>query len=175
MTYMDSDILGILLALLTFVVPVISSVMEKKKKKGRGEQTPQQEHHEIVQDEIQQEERDSRVQEMEELFNELLGLNGQEPREQQELHEEEMTIDEQVEMEQVAQQPSVNFTAVEPVEEPMIEEEGIPQTTIVQEPVNQAYESAGDGEKVHFRERLKNDPKAAIVFAEILKPKYKEN
>ena len=44
MVHLDSDLLGILLALLTFIVPVITSFKEAKKKKARQQQ-------EAVQDE----------------------------------------------------------------------------------------------------------------------------
>ena len=67
MVHLDSDLLGILLALLTFVVPVITSFKEAKKKKARQQQ-------EIEPDEHVAEESDD----LEEMFNVLLGKQKEE-------------------------------------------------------------------------------------------------
>ena len=67
MVHLDSDLLGILLALLTFIVPVITSIKESKKKKARQQQ-------EIVPDEHIAEESDD----LEEMFNVLLGKQKEE-------------------------------------------------------------------------------------------------
>ena len=166
----DSDILGILLALLTFVVPVISSIMEKKRKdKRRGAmQQPeqQQEHEEFVQEEAEP----SGAQEIEDLFNELLGLKGE--SQVQEMEEENLVAEvEFEEFQQEEPQPQV------PVE-PLLEEKVEPVTVNV-EPVQQTLfqeDDNGCGEKREsLKERFRKNPKDAVIFAEILNPQFKEN
>lgn len=158
----DSDILGILLALLTFVVPVISSIMEKKRKNRRSSTMQQEYHEEQIQEEFVQEEESepSRAQEIEELFNELLGLREQ-PQEQ-EIGEEEQQV------EQVPEVP----------EEPLFEEKVEPVTMSIepaQQTIFQEDENACGEKRESLKERFRNNPKDAVIFAEILKPKFKEN
>lgn len=166
----DSDILGILLALLTFVVPVISSIMEKKRKdKRRGAmQQPeqQQEHEEFVQEEAEP----SGAQEIEDLFNELLGLKGE--SQVQEMEEENLV--EELEFEEFQQEEPQLQVPVEPLFEEKVE-----PVTVNVEPVQQTLfqeDENGCGEKREsLKERLRKNPKDAVIFAEILNPKFKEN
>lgn len=166
----DSDILGILLALLTFVVPVISSIMEKKRKEKRKGAMQQPEQQQVHEEFVQEEAEPSGAQEIEDLFNELLGLKGE--SQVQEMEEENLV--EELEFEEFQQeepQPQV------PVE-PLFKEKVVPVTVNV-EPVQQTLyqeDENGCGEKREsLKERLRKNPKDAVIFAEILNPKFKEN
>ena len=85
---LDSDLLGLLIALLTFFVPVLTSIMEKRKKK-RKESVQEQDERDFLPDEsshnlhkhapqVEEEElRTTAANELEELFNDILGINVQ--------------------------------------------------------------------------------------------------
>ncbi len=168
----DSDILGILLALLTFVVPVISSIMEKKRKNKRNAAMRQPEQQEQVYEEFVQdgETEPDRAQEIEELFNELLGLK-EEPQVQE---MEEESLMEKLQFEDLQQEQPMSQEKLEPVYEEKVEPVAVNvepvQQTIFQEDEN------GCGEKTEsLKERFRNNPKDAVIFSEILKPKFKEN
>lgn len=180
---MDSDLLGILLALLTFVVPAITAAFENKKKKKKTG-IP----HSVVEEEYPSEEsvpedygQDSRVEEefvvekqvqnhiphkseeLAELFNVLLGLEKKE------------------EIEEVVESKHEVEEKEEPVQAPAPFEEGKRVTqspvAIQQEPsVAEAASAADEGgaQMQGIKEKLRKNPKEAVIFAEILNPKYKE-
>lgn len=163
---LDTDILAILLAIISFVIPAITAIREKKKK-GSGQQ---QEAMNESPDEL------LHKQDVEELFNELLGLqievDEEKPAEDSAL--EEQTGQQDIFHEQVMQleESSGAFEeqagyqeGVHAVAETVPDE--VPQ---MQEPV------AGESEENarSLKERVKANPKDMVLFAEILKPKFKE-
>ena len=166
----DSDILGILLALLTFVVPVISSIMEKKRKDKRRGAMQQPEQQQVHEEFVQEEAEPSGAQEIEDLFNELLGLKGE--SQVQEMEEENLV--EELEFEEFQQEEPQPHVPVEPLFEEKVE-----PVTVNVEPVQQTLfqeDENGCGEKREsLKERLRKNPKDAVIFAEILNPKFKEN
>lgn len=141
---LDSDLMGILMALLTFLVPLISALVDRKRKKRKGEQP-----NPVQEPDSQQE----RLNELEEMFDLLIGKESNEPQ-----------IEPQI----------------EPVEEIKIAEEG--ESTIVnnisqvvgQKEVIQKEETQKEEAHKELKERLKENPKDLVIFSEILNPKFKE-
>ena len=154
---LDSDLLGLMMALLTFLIPVITSIMEKRKKKRKeeisalqsGSEEPVQEQDiwDFLPDEpvrpvqetvsVAEEEETPHVEagELEELFNDIL------------VKEEGEAVTEQAVTEQEEE-------LAEPVEEEILKE--IPQVD------------------KGLKKRIKENPKDMVLFTEILKPKFKE-
>ena len=166
MVHLDSDLLGILLALLTFVVPVITSFKEAKKKKARQQQ-------EIVPDEHIAEESDD----LEEMFNVLLGK-------QKEECEQEPDDVWAPEVAEVVQEPEV-AEVVELQRPAAAELEKKEPFTEGTSAVAQAYkpsvepvaemEPEAEGKAVpSIKDKFRNNPKDAVIMGEILKPKFKE-
>lgn len=153
---LDSDILAILLAIISFVIPAITAIREKKKKQGEQQQeTADESPDELL-----------HKQDVEELFNELLGLqievDEEEPAEaytcqEQVMHQEAF---DEAEMQQEYLNEGVHAVVGTALEE-------VPQ---VEEPV--AVEPAENARSL--KERVKANPKDMVLFAEILKPKFKE-
>ena len=141
---LDSDLMGILMALLTFLVPLISALVDRKRKKRKGEQP-----NPVQEPDSQQE----RLNELEEMFDLLIGKESNEPQ-----------IEPQI----------------EPVEEIKIAEEG--ESTIVnnisqvvvQKEETQKEETQKEEAHKELKERLKENPKDLVIFSEILNPKFKE-
>ena len=166
MVHLDSDLLGILLALLTFVVPVITSIKEAKKKKARQQQ-------EIVPDEHIEEESDD----LEEMFNVLLG------KQNEELEQEPDDAWVQ-DVAEVVQEPEV-AEVVEHQRPAAAELEKKEPFTEGTSAVAQAYkpsvepvaemEPEAEGKAVpSIKDKFRNNPKDAVIMGEILKPKFKE-
>jgi hypothetical protein len=166
MVHLDSDLLGILLALLTFVVPVITGFKEAKKKKARQQQ-------EIEPDEHVAEESDD----LEEMFNVLLGK-------QKEECEQEPDDVWAPEVAEVVQEPEV--ADVVELQRPAAAELGKNEPfTEGTSAVAQAYqpsvepvaemEPEAEGKAVpSIKDKFRNNPKDAVIMGEILKPKFKE-
>lgn len=165
MVHLDSDLLGILLALLTFVVPVITSIKEAKKKKVRQQ--------EIEPDEHVAEESDD----LEEMFNVLLGKQ----KEELEQEPDDTWVQEVAE---VVQEPEV-AEVVEPQRPAAAELEKKEPFTEGISAVAQAYkpsvepvaemEPEAEGKAVpSIKDKFRNNPKDAVIMGEILKPKFKE-
>jgi hypothetical protein len=165
MVHLDSDLLGILLALLTFVVPVITSIKEAKKKKARQQ--------EIEPDEHVAEESDD----LEEMFNVLLGK-------QKEECEQEPDDVWAPEVAEVVQEPEV-VEVVELQRPAAAELEKKEPFTEGTSAVAQAYqpsvepvaemEPEAEGKAVpSIKDKFRNNPKDAVIMGEILKPKFKE-
>lgn len=150
---LDSDILAILLAIISFTIPAINAVREKKKKERAQEQT-----HTIVEespDELHK-------MEMEELFSELLGLECKVEEMQEQPEEDFQAVVESIRKEvQQEQEPAV--------EEP--QQEGIPATDCN---IQEVSVPAQEYEAKSLKDRIKDNPKDMVIFAEILKPKFKE-
>ena len=166
MVHLDSDLLGILLALLTFIVPVITSFKEAKKKKARQQQ-------EIVPDEHIAEESDD----LEEMFNVLLGK-------QKEECEQEPDDVWAPDVAEVVQEPEV-AEVVELQRPAAAELEKKEPFTEGTSAVAQAYkpsvepvaemEPEAEGKAVpSIKDKFRNNPKDAVIMGEILKPKFKE-
>ena len=169
MVHLDSDLLGILLALLTFVVPVITSIKEAKKKKARQQQ-------EAVQDEQVAPESDA-SEELEEMFNVLLGKQKEELEQEpddtwvQEVAEvvQEPEVAEVVELQRPA---AAELEKKEPFTEGTSAVAQAYQPSV--EPVAE-MESEAEGKAVpSIKDKLRNNPKDAVIMGEILKPKFKE-
>lgn len=169
MIFMDSDILGILLALFTFVVPVISSVLEKKRKKAKGE--PDEEPA-AEQDEVGEFHED-----VEDLFNELLGLK------KQETDSRDLDLGEDLEPgPDYKMSPEPLAVEIQPMAEDVVKP-GITENVVsaiqnsetVQRTVLQEEENASEEVGTSLKERFRSNPKDAVIFAEILNPKFKEN
>ncbi len=120
---LDSDILAILLAIISFIIPAINAIREKKKKPKSQEQTQSDPFHFVEEEQepshtvVEESPDKSLSNEIEDLFSELPGLQ----------HKEDQ---------QVQEEPEENAKSV--------------------------------------KERIKTNPKDMVLFAEILKPKFKE-
>lgn len=145
---LDSDLLGLLMALLTFFIPVITSIMEKRKKKGKGELRIEEE---FLPDEESQQSLD---------ITEILGI--QEDKSFPDVFPVEKAECTTVEEEVIDKLPDVA---------PFVE--GTSVTEIGQEPESAVAEEKEQQEK-GVKQRLKDNPKDMVLFAEILKPKFKE-
>ena len=181
---LDSDLLGLLIALLTFFVPVLTSIMEKRKKK-RKESVQEQDERDFLPDESfhslhkhapQVEEEGSRTtaaSELEELFNDILGINVQ----QHNVPDgEDHSVAKVVEMED-GELAMDEGKAVGKIEHEGKILEGEAATLHLDEGV------APVGEEIlkeipqvdnGLKKRIKENPKDMVLFAEILKPKFKE-
>ena len=166
MVHLDSDLLGILLALLTFVVPVITSIKEAKKKKARQQQ-------EIVQDEPVAEESDD----LEEMFNVLLG------KQKEELEQESddtwvQEVAEVVQEPEVAEVVELQRPAVAELEKKEPFTEGTSAVAQAYKPSVEPVaemEPEAEGKAVpSIKDKFRNNPKDAVIMGEILKPKFKE-
>lgn len=165
---LDSDILAILLAIISFVIPAINAIREKKKKPKSQEQTQSDPFHFVEEEQepsrtvVEESPDKSLSNEVEDLFSELLGLQH---KEDQQLQEEPEELPEQ-EHNPVKQEPQIQETAVE---EPYQEGIQVTVNTMQQENSSEPEENAKS-----VKERIKTNPKDMVLFAEILKPKFKE-
>lgn len=162
MKLLDSDILGILLALMTFVVPAISGVLEKKRKKKKRREAELYSE-DLPEETSAEEEEPSEAQklneEIQELFDVLAGKNIPDEEVEEPAVEEEEIL------------PPIFTPAAEelqpvPVE---VEENVVLQT----EPLEVQAEPVAQEENP-IKKRIKDNPKEAIILAEILTPKFKE-
>ncbi len=170
MKLMDSDLLGILLALLTFIVPAISAAFEKKRKKKQ----------QVVQDEVPVEEEEAqdsipdKSQEIEEMFNILLGLEkkmGVEGDAAEDMDNELQDIEEEQPQDVVEEMPQ-GVVGEELPEEVVATEEGIVATE--QEPSACARQDEPEQNRQSLKEKFRTNPKDAVIMSEILNPKFKE-
>ena len=150
---LDSDILAILLALISFVIPAITAIREKKKKQGQQQEAENESPDELL-----------HKQDVEELFSELLGLQDKVDQEQEEsIAAEETVLDVAP---QVQQEECQQMTP-----EPVPHQEGISATAVS---MQQESAPAREDEAKSLKERIKANPKDMVIFAQILKPKFKE-
>ena len=162
MKLLDSDILGILLALMTFVVPAISGVLEKKRKEKKRREAELY-IREDLSGQTSEEEEPGEAQklndEIQELFDVLAGKNIPDEEVEEPVVEEEEILPRSF-------TPAADELQPVPVE---VEEKVVLQTeplTAQAEPVVQEENS--------IKKRIKDNPKEAIILAEILSPKFKE-
>jgi hypothetical protein len=165
MVHLDSDLLGILLALLTFVVPVITSIKEAKKKKARQQ--------EIEPDEYIAEESDD----LEEMFNVLLG------KQKEELEQDPddawaPEVAEVVQEPEVAEVVELQRPAAAELEKKEPFTEGTSAVAQAYQPSVEPVAEMGpeaEGKAVpSIKDKFRNNPKDAVIMGEILKPKFKE-
>ena len=158
---MDSDIMGIIMALLTFLIPAISALLEKNRKKKKG--TVIQD----VQDSQAENEEESPFFDLKAIFDEVTEELAQ---------EEESAVNEEYETAREQQvQPVLQVQEPEPVEYEELVEEAVPVTADV--PVLEVTGSVvpeGEKPKNKILQRLKENPADMVLFAEIMNPKYKE-
>ena len=166
MVHLDSDLLGILLALLTFIVPVITSFKEAKKKKARQQQ-------EIVPDEHIAEESDD----LEEMFNVLLGKQKEEC-EQEPDDVWAPDVAEVVQEPEVAEVVELQRPAAAELEKKEPFTEGTSAVAQAYQPSVEPVaemEPEAEGKAVpSIKDKFRNNPKDAVIMGEILKPKFKE-
>ena len=161
MKLLDSDILGILLALMTFVVPAISGILEKKRKekKRREAELYEEELPGQTSGEVEPIEGQNLNEEIQELFDMLSGKGvSREEVEEPDVEEEEILPR--------SFTPAADELQPVPVE---VEENVVLQT----EPLKPQAEPV-EQEENPIRKRIKESPKEAIILAEILTPKFKE-
>ena len=163
---LDSDILAILLAIISFTIPAINAVREKKKRQRAQEESDpchfqEQEQQEPAHTCVEESPDELRRREMEELFSGLLGLEHK-VEEMQEEPVEELHYAEAEE----ATQHEESQAAVEDASQ-----EGMQATA---DCAQQVIAPATEEKAKSLKERIKDNPKDMVIFAEILKPKFKE-
>lgn len=171
MKLLDSDLLGILLALATFIVPAVSGVLEKKRKERKRREAelyhkaqPEYPHQQDVAE--SEDDAQNLNEEIEELFNVLMG---------KEAAKEEILPDsfqEDLQQEPVQKEPVQQWIAPEEMPEPMhrmVEENVVSQTEQIEAKVEPEPQ-----EENSLKKRIKGNPKEAIILSEILTPKFKE-
>ncbi|MBR4882512.1 MAG: hypothetical protein IKU18_01400 [Bacteroidales bacterium] len=153
MYYADSDLLSILLAIITMAAGIYSSTRKTKRREDVSVPNPFEE------DDFLQMSTSVMDDASEEQFVE-------------EQIVEEQSAEEQIVEEQVAE---VQFAGEHVAEEQFAEEQVGQGPETVVEPVSEPEETVCEEEKQKdFKSRFKSSPKDAVLFAEILKPKYKE-
>ena len=178
---LDSDILAILLAIISFTIPAINAAREKKKRQRAQEESDPCHFQEREQQEpahtcVEESPDELRRREMEELFSGLLGLE----HKVEELQEKSAEEIQNPVMQQ--EQPYEDVDAVEGtvpdvvprMQETVVEhhqQEGI-QATVCS--VQEESAPATEDKAKSLKERIKDNPKDMVIFAEILKPKFKE-
>lgn len=163
MKLLDSDILGILLALMTFVVPAISGVLEKKRKEKKRreaelyrEELPEQPCREENEDPDEAQKLNDEIQE---LFDVLTGKDASD-------EEIEEPVVEEVEILPHSSAPAAD--ELQPVPEE------VEENVVLQTEPEAVQEAPAAQEGNSLKKRIKDNPKEAIILAEILAPKFKE-
>ena len=161
MKRMDSDIMGIIMALLTFLIPAISALLEKNRKKKKGEAVQD------VQDSQEENEEESPFFDLKAIFDEVMEELAQ---------EEESAVNEEYETAREQQvQPVLQVQVQEPVKYQELVEEAVPVTAdILVHDVPESVEPEREKPKNKILQRLKENPADMVLFAEIMNPKYKE-
>ncbi len=166
---LDSDILGILFAIITFLLPAISALLEKKRKKRKGE-VPVQDVEESVEvngkeffslqnvlDEVVQELRQTEEADMLGVVQDAGEEDVPGPQDipgEAEVHFEDVVAVEEAEPATVEVNPMVCETAAVGA--------------------GDAVEGEAEKERKGVKARLKNNPGDMVLFAEIMNPKFKE-
>ena len=133
---LDSDLIGILMAIFTFLIPVFSAVMERNRKKKRGESA------------------ENFPDNLEEGFQLFITPESDLEEEPDSGLGNEPEVVFQAEPELVSELEAVRETVVESV----VTDEGKEREEV----------------RKSLKERLKDNPKDAVLFSEILNPKFKE-
>ncbi len=148
---LDSDILAILLAIVSFAIPAITAVREKKRRQHSGQTTEDKSPDEL------------RKEEMEELFSSLLGIDTQ--QQEDNLEQEVSIVEESPDVEEIPYE--------EPLHEDIPVQEGTSATSLhVQQ--DDPMQNPVEEESKPLKKRLRENPKDMVLYAQILNPKYKE-
>lgn len=176
MNRLDSDLMGLLLAILTFALPAVSALFEKRRKERRRRDASSHEGPEVQMEQMpRQPEEDERTREIEELFEVLLGVQ-KKPAQEEPVHVEPVVEEivpevqvEQLQQVQSGQQEELFEEAVPAFGEALREEDSQPR----QQPARESGADVPAAGK-SLKERLKEHPEDMVLFAEIMKPKFKE-
>lgn len=169
MYYADSDILTVVLTLITMAAGIYSSVKSGKKKKGELDRRKVRSRAtvaETVETEnqmVEDEDEESPFFSLESILQEISNES-----------EEESTLEEFVyEGKSAVEQPhAAQWQIAEELQTP--EEVVVSVTEKYQDNREFPQEASEESRSTGIKERLKTSPKDAVIFAEILKPKYKE-
>ena len=178
MKLLDSDLLGILLALATFIVPAVSGVLEKKRKERKRREAELYQHAQPVylqeQDAAESEDGAQTFnEEVDELFKILMGKEAAQEEEILPDSTQEPKGQESWQQEAVQHEEAVQW---KPAEEEIPE----PMHRMVEEQVESQTEQVGvvagpePQEENSLKKRIRGNPKEAVVLSEILTPKFKE-
>jgi FtsZ-interacting cell division protein ZipA len=150
MYYADSDLLSILLAIITLAAGFYSSSKKSRKSVDSVAPNPDMSQHEDM--------SISDIFQEDDFFQEIASMM------------------DDAEPDQDSDQDQAQVQEAEP-----LQEEAVPQTVVSGSGKSETEESVKEPESVceeqkqnSLKERLKGSPKDAILFSEILKPKYKE-
>lgn len=169
MYYADSDILTVVLTLITMAAGIYSSVKSGKKKKGELDRRKVRSRAtvaETVETEnqmVEDEDEESPFFSLESILQEISNER-----------EEESALEEFVyEGKSAVEQPhAAQWQTAEELQTP--EEVVVSVTEKYQDNREFPQEASEESRSTGIKERLKSSPKDAVIFAEILKPKYKE-
>lgn len=169
MYYADSDILTVVLTLITMAAGIYSSVKSGKKKKGELDRRKVRSRAtvaETVETEnqmVEDEDEESPLFSLESILQEISNER-----------EEESALEEFVyEGKSAVEQPhAAQWQTAEELQTP--EEVVVSVTEKYQDNREFPQEASEESRSTGIKERLKASPKDAVIFAEILKPKYKE-
>ncbi len=169
MYYADSDILTVVLTLITMAAGIYSSVKSGKKKKGELDRRKVRSRAtvaETVETEnqmVEDEDEESPFFSLESILQEISNER-----------EEESALEEFVyEGKSAVEQPhAAQWQIAEELQTP--EEVVVSVTEKYQDNHEFPQEASEESCSTRIKERLKASPKDAVIFAEILKPKYKE-
>lgn len=169
MYYADSDILTVVLTLITMAAGIYSSVKSGKKKKGELDRRKVRSRAtvaETVETEnqmVEDEDEESPFFSLESILQEISNER-----------EEESVLEEFVyEGKSAVEQPhAAQWQIAEELQTP--EEVVVSVTEKYQGNREFPQEASEESSSTGIKERLKASPKDAVIFAEILKPKYKE-
>ena len=169
MYYADSDILTVVLTLITMAAGIYSSVKSGKKKKGELDRRKVRSRAtvaETVETEnqmVEDEDEESPFFSLESILQEISNER-----------EEESALEEFVyEGKSAVEQPhAAQCQIAEELQTP--EEVVVSVTEKYQDTREFPQEASEESRSTGIKERLKASPKDAVIFAEILKPKYKE-
>lgn len=169
MYYADSDILTVVLTLITMAAGIYSSVKSGKKKKGELDRRKVRSRAtvaETVETEnqmVEDEDEESPFFSLESILQEISNER-----------EEESVLEEFVyEGKSAVEQPhAAQWQIAEELQTP--EEVVVSVTEKYQDNREFPQEASEESRSTGIKERLKASPKDAVIFAEILKPKYKE-
>lgn len=169
MYYADSDILTVVLTLITMAAGIYSSVKSGKKKKGELDRRKVRSRAtvaETVETEnqmVEDEDEESPFFSLESILQEISNER-----------EEESALEEFVyEGKSAVEQPhAAQWQIAEELQTP--EEVVVSVTEKYQDNREFPQEASKESRSTGIKERLKASPKDAVIFAEILKPKYKE-
>ena len=159
---LDSDIMGLLIAIATFLLSAVSAILERRKKQKRknlqGEQVGN------VQQMPQEEEADQLAKDIDEIFDQLLGKAGRQADSRADAEELQVEELQQEVVEDVTEE--ILDTVPEKEAEPVADKRAVPVETQNGEVDGKAGNAVVG--------RLKGNPKDMVLFAEIMNPKFKE-